>query len=199
MLAISAKVTNGVNADGSEALGLTSRQSRDVWVDADWWYAPESGVTVLDYYGTKDQTQNAGLDNEFTYRAKVRRQGVFANYMVRYKVDILGGYLRTRDDWQDPNGGPSGLFTGNDFFGEVDCYPIRGLAVSARYDRLNQRVADGPGQTSTYDWTGAVNKALTPSGNVVARIGYSYLAGRDPIQAVRTTNRLVMADVMFNF
>jgi hypothetical protein len=199
VLAISAKVTNGVNADGSEVLGLTSRQSRDVWVDADWWYAPESGVTFLDYYGTKDQTQNAGLDNEFTYRAKIRRQGVFANYMLRYKVDFLGGYLRTRDDWQDPNLGPNGLFKGNDFFGEVDAYPIRGLAISARYDRLNQRVTGGPGQTHTYDWTAAVNKALTPSGNIVARIGYSYLSGRDPLAAVKSTDRLIMADVMFNF
>jgi|GEM_PF-1122531 len=199
VLAISAKVTNGVNADGSEVLGLTSRQSRDVWVDADWWYAPESGVTFMDYYGTKDQTQNGGLDNEFTYRARIRRQGLFANYMLRYKVDFLGGYLRSRDDWQDPNFGPSGVFSGNDFFGEVDYYALRGLAISARYDRLNQSVADGPGHTSTWAWSGAVNKALTPSGNIVARIGYSYMAGRDPLAAVKSTDRLLMADVMFNF
>jgi hypothetical protein len=199
ILAISAKVTNGVNADGSEALGLSTRQSEDAWVDADWWYAPESGVTFVDYFGTKDQTQNAGLTNEFTYRANIRRQGVFANYMLRYKVDFLGGYLRSRDGWLDPNGGPAGLFTGNDLFGQVDYYPLRGFGISGRYDRLNQRVAGGPGPTSIYDWTGAVNKALTPAGNVVARIGFSYLAGRDPLYALKATTRLVEADVMFNF
>ncbi len=199
ILAVSAKVTNGVGADGSETLGLSNRQSRDVWLDVDWWYAPESGITFMNYYGVKDQIQNAGLDNEFTYRPRLRRQGIFANYMLRYKVDFLGGYLHTRDDWQDPGSGASGAFTGNDFFGEVDYYPLRGLGISARYDRLNQSVTGGPGQVHTYDWTAAVNKALTPSGNIVARAGYSYLKGRDPLAALNMTNRLVMLDVMFNF
>ena len=199
VFAVTAKVTNGVNADGSEVLGVSSKQSKDFWLDADWWYAPESGITFVDYYGTKDQTQNAGLDNEFTYQAKIRRQGVFANYMLAYKLDFLGGYLRSHDDWQDPNGGPAGPFKENDFFGEVDYYPVQGLGISARYDRLRQTVPDGPGPTTTHDWTAAVNKALTPSGNVVGRLGYSYMTGRDPLAAVKTTTWLLQADVMFNF
>jgi len=40
-----------------------------------WWYAPESGVTFVDYFGTKDQTQNAGLTNEFTYRCEYPQAG----------------------------------------------------------------------------------------------------------------------------
>jgi hypothetical protein len=199
VLAATARVTNGVNADGTEVTSLSTKQSKDVWADVDWWYAPESAITFVDYYGTKDQTQNAGQPNEFTYRAGIRRQGIFANYMLAYKVDFLGGYLRSHDDWQDPNGGTNGSFKANDFFGEVDVYPLQGLGISARYDRLNQSVADGPGETHIYDWTAAVNKALTPSGNVVGRLAYSHMSGRDPLAAVKTTTWQLQADMMFNF
>jgi hypothetical protein len=78
VLATTFKVTNGDNADGSEILAFSAKNSKDIWFDADWWFAPESGVTFLDYYGTKDQLQNAGLANQFTYRPAIRRQGILA-------------------------------------------------------------------------------------------------------------------------
>jgi len=199
VFAATAKVTNGDNADGTEILGPSAKNSKDVWVDVDWWYAPESGITILDYYGTKDQMQNSGLSNQFTYRPAIRRQGVFANYMYKYKIDFLGGYLHNQDDWQYVAGTPAGYFRANDFFGEADYYIKPGLAFAARYDLLSQHIDGGVGNESMADWTAAVNKNLTRSGNIVARISGSYLAGRDPATALKSTDRLFQADIMFNF
>ena len=199
VFAVSAKVTNGDNADGSEILGRSNKNSKDVWIDVDWWYANESGVTFLDYYGNKDQTQNAGLPNEFIFRPKIRRQGLFANYKFKYKVDVLGGYLHSNDAWQSFQGGPLGHFTGNNYYGAVDYYICQGLAVSARYDLLRQKVTDGVGLQSIHDWTMGVNKTLTPSGNVIARAAYSALSGRDPVSAVKSRDKLFQVDIAFNF
>jgi hypothetical protein len=60
VLAATLKVTNGLNADGSEILGPSDRNSKDVWFDADWWYAPESGVTFCDYYGAQGPNSKLG-------------------------------------------------------------------------------------------------------------------------------------------
>jgi hypothetical protein len=199
VLAATAKVTNGDSASGSEIIGLSTKNSKDVWLDFDWWYAPESGVTFLDYYGTKDQIQNSGLTSQFTYRPVIRRQGVFANYMFDYKVDVLGGYMRSKDDWQNVSGVAGGYFRANDFFGEIDYYVKPGLALAARYDLLKQVITDGVGNQSIHDWTTAVNKNLTRSGNIVGRFSYSYMTGRDPSTALKSTNRLFQADIMFNF
>jgi len=199
VLAATAKVTNGNNADGSEILGPSSRNSKDVWLDVDWWYAPESGVTFLDYYGRKDQIQNPGEPDQFTFHPVIRRQGVFGNYMIKYKVDVLGGYLHSNDGWASVPGGPLGRFTGNDFYGAVDYYICQGLAVSARYDPLRRKVTDGVGSQSVHDWTIGVNKTFTPSGNVIGRVAYSALSGRDPLSAVKTTDKRFQVDVAFNF
>jgi hypothetical protein len=45
IFAATVKVTNGDNADGSEILGPSTRNSKDVYARLDYWYAPESGVT----------------------------------------------------------------------------------------------------------------------------------------------------------
>ena len=199
VFAATAKVSNGDNADGSEILGPSSRHSKDVWLDVDWWYAPESGVTFLDYYGRKDQIQNAGLDDQFTFHPVIRRQGIFANYVIKYKVDVLGGYLHSNDNWSSVSGAPLGRFTGNDYYGAVDYYICQGLAVSGRYDLLHQKVTDGVGLQSVHDWTVGVSKTLTPSGNVTSRAAYSALSGRDPLSAVKTTDKRFQVDVAFNF
>lgn len=44
-----------------------------------------------------------------------------------------------------------------------------------------------------------MNKTFTPAGNVIGRIAYSYLTGREPVAAVKSTDRLIQADVSFNF
>lgn len=199
IVAASVEVTNGDNADGSEILGNSSKNAKDVWFDADWWFAPESGVSFIDYYGRKFQNQNDGLPNQFTYYPTLRRQGLFGNYMVASKVDLLGGYLHSRDDWQDPATGTPGIFQGNDSYGEADYYIRTGLVAAVRYDRLRQFVTGGPGRQGTRQWTVGVEKALTPSGNIVGRLGYTDQVGRDPLAAVRSTSKSVQADVAFNF
>ena len=51
VFAVSAKVTNGLNADGSEILDTSTKNSKDVWADADYWFGPDGGVTVMFYRG----------------------------------------------------------------------------------------------------------------------------------------------------
>ena len=60
VFAVSAKVTNGLNADGSEILFNSTKNSKDYWFDADYWFGPDGGVTFMAYHGTKDQVQNQG-------------------------------------------------------------------------------------------------------------------------------------------
>jgi len=201
VFAATVKVTNGDNADGSEILGSSNRNSKDVWFDLDFWYAPESGVTFLDYYGTKDNVQTDSAGNQFTFHPHIRRQGVFANYKLFSTVDLLGGYLHSNDDWQAVQGGPLSNFIGNDYYGAVDYYIKQGLAVSGRYDLLHQKITgtSGVGLQSTHDWTMGVNKTFTSSGNIIGRIAYSYLSGRDPIAAAKSTDKLLQADIAFNF
>jgi hypothetical protein len=156
-------------------------------------------VTFLDYYGRKDQTQSTDPSGQFTFIPVIRRQGVFANYMLKYKVDFLGGYMHSNDGWQPLHAGPLGRFTGNSYYGAVDYYIVQGLAVSARYDLLHQEVTGGVGVQAIHDWAIGVNKTLTPSGNVIARAAYSNLSGRDPISAIKSTDRLFQVDIAFNF
>ena len=200
VFAATAKVTNGDNADGSEILGPSAKHSKDVWLDVDWWYAPESGITFVDYYGSKDQMQNSGLSSQFTYGPTIRLQGIFANYMWKYKIDLLGGYLRSQDDWELVAGILAGYFRANDSFIEADYYIKQGLALAARYDLLKQQVpSSGAGSERVEGWTAAVNQNLTRSGNIVARVSGSYMVGRDPQFALKSTDRLFQADIMFNF
>ena len=199
IFAASAKVVNGDNADGSEILSPSRKHSPDAWADVDFWYAPESGVTVLGYYGRKDQIQNTDPAGQFTFRPIIRREGVFGNYMLKYKVDFLGGYLHSHDGWQALGAGPLGRYTSDGYYGAVDYYIIQGLAVSARYDLLRQQVTDGVGLQSVHDWAAGINKTLTPSGNVIVRASYSDTSGRDPVFAVKTKDKLFRADILFNW
>lgn len=200
VFAVTAKVTNGDNADGSEILGPSNRNSKDVWADVDYWYAPESGVTFFTYYGTKDNAQTDTEGSQFTFHPHIRRQGLFGNYKLLSKVDFLGGYLHTNDDWVAPDGS-SAKFIGNDYYFAVDYYIRQGFAVSGRYDLLHQQITgtSGVGLQATHDWTIGVNKTFTPSGNIIGRIAYSYLSGRDPVAATKATDRLFQADIAFNF
>ena len=96
VFAVSAKVTNGLNADGSEILFNSTKNAKDFWFDADYWFGPDGGVTFMTYHGNKDQVQNQGAADEFTYRPMIRRYGVFGNYLFFDKLDVLGGYLRSQ-------------------------------------------------------------------------------------------------------
>lgn len=206
VFAASAKITNGDNADGSEILTSSNRNSKDAWVDLDFWYAPESGLTFIDYYGKKDNLQKDLTGNQFTFHPVIRRQGVFGNYKflstknLFSAVDFLSGWLHSHDGWVAPDLS-SANFIGNDFYGAIDYYIVQGFAISGRYDLLHQKItgASGVGMQSTHDWTVGVNKTLTPSGNIIGRVAYSYLSGRDPVAALKATDKLVQADISFNF
>lgn len=201
VFAATAKVTNGDNADGSEILTTSNRNSKDSWVDLDFWYAPESGVTFINYYGKKDQDNTDPLGNAFTFHPVIRRQGVFANYMYNATVDLTGGYVRSHDGWLTALNVPAGSFIGDDYFVGLDYYIKQGFAISGRFDRLNRQITGvgGVGKQNTHDWTIGVNKTFTLSGNIIGRIAYSDLAGRDPVTAVKSTDRFVQADISFNF
>jgi hypothetical protein len=201
VFAATAKVTNGDYADGTEITGPSNRNSKDVWLDLDYWYAPESGITFLDYYGKKDQANTDPSGNQFTFHPNIRRQGIFGNYMYDNKLDLTAGYLHSHDDWEFAAAGPSGIFLGNDYYVALDYYIERGLAISARFDRLNQQITGtgGVGKQNMHDWTIGASKTLTPSGNIIGRIAYSNQSGRDPVAAIKATDKLFQADIAFNF
>jgi hypothetical protein len=194
VFAVSAKATNGLNADGSEILFNSTKNSKDYWFDADYWFGPDGGVTFMTYRGTKDQVQNAGDPDEFTYRPTIRRYGVFGNYYFFDKLDVLGGYLRDNDDWQDEPGGKLTSFVSNGYRAEVDYYIQRGFAVMARFDRLKQTLAGGPSNL-TQAWSFGSEKALTELGNVVLRATYGHERDQDPVSGSVTTDKLFKIDV----
>ena len=194
VFAVSAKVTNGLNADGSEILFNSTKNSKDFWFDADYWFGPDGGVTFMTYRGTKDQVQNSGAPDEFTYRPTIRRYGVFGNYLFFDKLDVLGGYLRDDDDWQDELGNPLTHFISNGYRAEVDYYIQRGFAVMARYDRMKQTIASGPAN-HTQAWNFGGEKALTDLGNVVVRATYGHERDQDPTTGLVTTDKLFKIDL----
>ncbi len=194
ILGLSAKVTNGVNADGSEILSASSKNSKDAWFDADYWFGPDGGITFMTYYGRKDQIQNQGTPDQFTYHPTIRRYGVFANYLFFDKLDIIGGYLRSRDDWRDTLTSPKTDFITNGYRGEVDFYFRRGTAVMGRYDRLTQTIAGGPAAHSE-SWAVGGLHALTEVGNLVIRATYKHERDTDPVSRSLATDKLFTVDL----
>jgi hypothetical protein len=138
--------------------------------------------------------QNQGNPDQFTYRPTIRRYGAFGNYLFFDKLDVLGGYLRSDDDWQDEPGAPITHFISNGYRGEVDYYLQRGFAVMARYDRLNQTIANGPAN-HTEAWSFGSEKALTELGNVVLRATYGHERDQDPVSGAVTTDKHFNVDV----
>jgi hypothetical protein len=193
VFAVSAKVTNGLNADGSEIITASTKNSKDVWFDADYWFGPDGGVTFLTYYGKKDQVQNQGGVDEFTFRPTIRRYGIFGNYLFFDKLDVLGGYLRSNDDWQ-AEAGTTTHFISNGYRGELDYYFKPGFAVMARYDRMNQTLSGGPAN-HTSAWNVGSEKALTEIGNVVVRATYGHERDQDPVSGAVVTEKLFKFDV----
>ncbi len=194
IFAVSAKVTNGLNPDGSEILFNSTKNAKDAWFDADYWFGPDGGVTFMTYYGTKDQIQNAGTPDQFTYRPTVQRYGVFGNYLFFDKLDVLGGYVRSRDDWQDMVDSATTSYIVNGYRGEVDYYLRRGFAVMGRYDRLNQTISSGPA-AHTEAWGVGGVKALTDLGNVIIRAAYTHERDTDPVSGSVVTDKLFQIDL----
>ena len=196
VFAVSAKVTNGLNADGSEILASSPSNSKDVWADADYWFGPDGGVTVMMYRGSKDQIQNAGDENQFTYRPTIWRSGAFGNYLFFDKLDVLGGYIRSQDDWQWVQNGPLTNYIANTYRGEADYYIETGTVIMARIDRGTESIAPQP-VMHTRAWGIGAEHALTDLGNVVARAAYTQEHDGDPLALAGTTDKLFKFDVRF--
>jgi hypothetical protein len=197
IFAVSAKVTNGLNTDGSEILDSSTKSSKDVWADADYWFGPDGGVTVMFYRGTKDQVQTPTNENPpFTYRAGIDRVGVFGNYLFFDKLDILGGYIRSQDDWHPPNGGPNSHYISNSVRGEADYYFKPGTVVMARYDHALQTISPNPAM-HTQAWGIGGEHALSKLGNIVLRAAYNQEHDGDPVALAGTTDKLFKLDIRY--
>jgi len=194
IFAVSGKVTNGLAADGSEIISASTKNSKDYWFDADYWFGPDGGVTFMTYYGTKDQVQNQGGADQFTYRPRIRRYGVFGNYLFFDKVDVLGGYIRSSDDWKDAVDSVTGSYTSNGYRAEADYYLQTGFALMARYDRLTLAITGNP-KVHTDAWGVGASKALTQLGNVVMRATYNHERDSDPVAGTSTIDKLFRLDV----
>ncbi len=196
IFAISAKVTNGLAADGSTILDTSTKNSKDVWVDADYWFGPDGGVTVMGYRGSKDQVQNSGTPDQFTYRPTYSRAGAFGNYLFFDKLDLLGGYIHGRDDWQFVQNGPMGNYTQDTYRGEADYYLKTGTAIMARLDRGTASLPTQP-TMHTRAWGIGAEHALTDLGNVVVRASYNQEHDGDPVALLGSTDKLFKLDFRF--
>jgi hypothetical protein len=177
VVAFTVKVTNGVNEEGEAIQFDSPKKSKDIWADADWWFGPDGGISAMVYYGRKDQARHEGEPEEFVFHPHVRRYGVFANYLFFNRLDIQAGFMRGQDDWQQEAGGRLGNLVTNGYRGEIDFYPIRGVALFGRYDRFHLHSSLG-GSARATSYGAGIQTALTQTGNVVLRA--TYMADRNP-------------------
>ncbi len=200
VIGVMAHISNGDHADGSPITGPSDKNSKDLYACFDWWFAPESGLTFVSYYGRKNQIQNSGAPNQFTFYPVIHRNGIFANYMAfQNKLNILGGFMDDHDGYDISQPGPASIFISKDYYGELDYYMVRGTAAVARYDRLNQHILGGIGGVSQEQSTFSLERSLTASGNVVGRLSYYNLHGPDPVAKIASSSRTFMSDIEFNF
>ncbi len=196
IFAVSAKVTNGLDANGDPINSGSTQNHKDVWFDADYWFGPDGGVSGMYYRGQKDQVQNAGQDNEFTYRPNFYRAGVFANYLFFDKLDLLGGYVHGNDEWEWDQISPMSHYVADTYHGEVDYYIKTGTAFMARLDRSTQHIDPQP-DMHTRAWGIGMEHAMTDRGNVVVRAAYNQEHDGDPVGLVGTTDKNFMLDFRF--
>lgn len=196
IFAVSAKVTNGLNADGSEILQASTKNAKDVWADADYWFGPDGGVTVMMYHGSKDQNQTDPLGNAFTYRPNFYRVGGFGNYLFFDKLDLLGGYIRSKDDWRWDQTSPMSHYTADNYRAEADYYFKAGTVMMARLDRGTAKILPNP-NVHTRAWGIGAEHALTQLGNIVLRAAYNQEHDADPVALLGSTDKLLRVDVRF--
>lgn len=196
IFAVSAKVTNGLDANGDPIIQDSTTNDKDVWLDADFWFGPDGGVTGIYYRGKKDQVQNAGADNQFTFRPTFYRAGVMGNYLFFDKLDLLGGYIRSNDEWEWDPAGPMSHYIADTYRGEADYYIKTGTVVMARFDRSSQTIAPQP-TMHTRAWGIGMEHALTQEGNVIMRAAYNQEHDGDPVALVGTTDKNFRLDFRF--
>jgi hypothetical protein len=196
IFAASVKVTNGLAADGSEILDSSTKNSKDVWADVDYWFGPDGGVTAIMYRGSKDQNQTDPAGNAFTYRPAFYRAGVFGNYLFFDKLDLLGGYIHGHDDWRwDQTSGTSN-YNSDTYRGEADYYIKTGTVIMARFDRGTAKIAPNP-TVHTRAFGFGAEHALTQLGNIVVRATYNQEHDADPVAVLGSTDKLFKLDFRF--
>ena len=94
----------------------------------------------------------------------IRRYGVFGNYLFFDKLDVLGGYLRSRDDWKDAVDGETTHFTSNGYRAEVDYYIQRGFAVDGPLRPAEPDASPESPPPTRRPGASAAQKALTQIG-----------------------------------
>lgn len=194
VVGLSMKVTNGLNPDGSEITQGSTKNGKDVWFEGDYLFGPDGGLSVMGYQGKKFQVQNAGSPDEFTYEPEARRIGLFGNYLFFDKLDVLGGYMWGRDDWQWQATDPVVDYNLHSWFGEVEYYIQPGFVAMGRYDDQREKIDGDVGSTYTRAWSVGLTKTLTKLGNVRARLTYTDEHSTDPTNAIGT-DKLLKFDV----
>ena len=198
VFAVSAKVTNGLNADGSEILNGSTKNAKDVWADVDYWFGPDGGVTFMMYRGSKDQDQTDPNGDPFTFTPTIKRFGAFGNYLFFDKLDLLGGYIHSNDDWRWAPSGPGSAssYIADNYRAEADYYLKTGTAIMARMDRGTAHIAPNP-TVHTRAFGIGLEHALTQRGNVIVRGTYNQEHDADPVALLGTTDKLVKLDFRF--
>ena len=174
------KVTNGLNPDGNVITSGSSKNSKDALLIADWWINSKGGLSAFYYGGRKDQIQNQGAVDSFSYSPRFRRYGVFGDYFVTKELDLLAGYSQGRDDWQVTPAGPVGNYDQKGGYVEADYYLSRGFALMGRYDRVSEDYAGSGSGSSRSSVSVGCQKAVTEEGNVVLRLAYTNLRADGP-------------------
>jgi len=196
VFAVSAKVTNGLDANGDPIQNASTKNSKDVWADADYWFGPDGGVTVMMYRGSKDQNQNDADGNPFTYRPTFYRVGAFGNYLFFDKLDLLGGYIRSHDDYRFDLTSPMTNYQADTYRAEADYYLKTGTVIMARMDRGTAKIAPNPTQ-HTRAWGIGAEHALSQQGNIVLRASYNQEHDGDPVGLLGSTDKLFKLDFRF--
>ncbi|MEJ2422478.1 MAG: hypothetical protein P8018_12400 [Acidobacteriota bacterium] len=137
VVGLTAKVTNGVDANGEGITSGSQYNHKDVWFDGDFLIGDNASVSLMYYKGRKPQVQNAGTPFEFTYQPQQTRYGLFGHYEFMDHLDVLAGYAHSKEDWQGLVTDPVTTFNGYSWFGELDYYIKQGLVVYGRYDKAH--------------------------------------------------------------
>lgn len=194
VVGLSLKVTNGLDADGSEITQNSTKNSKDVWFQADYLFGPDGGISVTAFQGRKFQVQNAGTPDEFQFEPRAHRVGLYGNYLFFDKLDLLGGYMWGKDDWQWGANQPMVNYQLHSWYGEVDYYIAEGFVAMGRYDNQRERLDGDVGSTYTRAWSVGIQKTLTKQGNLRARLAYTDQRSTDPTNAIGT-DKLLKFDV----
>ena len=200
IFAVSAKVTNGLNADGSEILFSSTKNSKDVWFDADYWFGPDGGVTFMMYHGSKDQIQNQG---------DADRVHLPSHHLPRTASSAT---TCSSTSWMFSAATSAATTTGRLGSGSADVATTPRTATAARWTTTSS-----PASRSWRGYDAAAarasrrsptmhtqrlghrqrERALTELGNVVLRATYNQEHDADPVALRGTTDKLFKLDVRF--